>query len=90
MGAGRLARLDAPEERLKRFIQVGRGNLQDMAVNLLGEGVGLLNVLDLRQLLIFADAALLGFVSRLALGQTLVIPTTARLDCLGQRLLLRA
>lgn len=75
--AGRLTCLDAPEEGLKCFIQVGDDDLQDVAVDAFGVGVDGLLLLHPRKLLILPNrlAALLIGISTFC--KTLVIPAAA-------------
>src|SRR5690348_8620552 len=53
--AGALSRLDAAEERLESLVEIGHDDLEDVAVNLGGEGVVDLVDLDATQLLHLAD-----------------------------------
>lgn len=78
--AGRLASLDASEERLKRLVQISDDDLQDVTMDTFGVGVAGLLLLHQSQL-----SELTHRLSALCIGistfrKTLVIPATAGLE----------
>lgn len=84
-----LPSLYPPKERLKRFVQVGHHDLQDMALNLCRIRVFLAVVFYLRKLLELAHAALLIRPGGLSFRETDVVPSATGFDRLNQQTALR-